>query len=277
MSVWEGVNLDDLFAQSPDPSPTSTPAPDPTPTPSPTESANPPPGSTDNNVCHGISGDYWVISRDVAMQNVEDFCKQSRVTVQYNQGTVNHLSLNAVKLLTNKGPDQAPDCVGRFQRAVIDGCDGSDPLNNPFNYKFGATFTSADGWQYKMQPLTKQVNEVNCDVSYKWAFDGFEIRGKNWPDAQLGVWGEGLLHELRGCGAVTNWKFERTPDDCCFQWYAGGQLPIGTKDCVGRAVMSAGGSGNGNCHSKVVDNKPSIDSWPGYGNEWRHVFNATVN
>ena len=39
-----------------------------------------------------------------------------------------------------------------------------------------------------------------------------------------------------------------TPDDPTYQWYASGHLPIGTKACVGRAVVSAGGANDGNCH-----------------------------
>ena len=131
---------------------------------------------------------------------------------------------------------------------MIDGCDGDDHVNNPFNYKFGSTLTTGDGWVYKMEPLSRQINEDNCDVSYRFLYDGFEVRGKNWADGRLGVNGEGLLKELKGCGAVTNWKFERTPNDVKYQWYAHGHLPIGTKNCVGRAVLSAGGSSKGNCH-----------------------------
>lgn len=229
----------------------------------------------DNNACHGISGDYWVMSRDVAVSNVQDFCSQTEHKKTYNPGSVNELELSVTKNGDDSlGPKDAPDCVNRFQNAVIDGCDGTDPVNNPHNYKFGSTLTTADGWEYKMTPLSKQVNEINCDVSYKFFFDRFEIRGKNLPDALLGANGEGLHNELDGCGALTAWQFERTPDDCCFQWYATGQLPVGTKACVGRAVMSAGGSGKGHC-KRYVDGS-AIDDWPGYGDEGRHVFKTKV-
>lgn len=99
-----------------------------------------------------------------------------------------------------------------------------------------------------MEPLSKQVNELSCDVSYRFFFNGFEIRGKNWPDAKLGANGEGLEKELKGCGALTEWKFGRTPDDVKFHWLASGQLPIGTKNCVGDAARTAGAAGEGNCH-----------------------------
>lgn len=169
---------------------------------------------------------------------------------RYNQDSVDHLRLSVENPTDkSKGPGSAPDCEGNFIRAVIDGCDGNDPVNNPHNYKFGSTLTlGASGWIFKMEPLSVQVNDDNCDVSYKFLFDGFEIRGKNWPDAKLGTNGEGLLKELKGCGAVTKWRFEYTPNDVKYQWYAHGRLPIGTKSCVGNAVLTAGGSTKGNCH-----------------------------
>jgi hypothetical protein len=70
-------------------------------------------------------------------------------------------------------------------------------------------------------------------------------------------------------------ELERTPDDCCFQWYASDQLPIGTKAYDGRAVQSARGSNECNCHGagkRDVTGHNSIDDWPGYGNDSRHVF-----
>jgi hypothetical protein len=119
------------------------------------------------------------------VQNSVDFCKQSNKEVTYNQGSVNELKMS-VKSPKDEGPNASPDCAARFQNAVIDGCDGADPVNNPHNYKFGSTFTASDGWQYTMTPLSKQVNEVSCDVAYKFFFDSFEIRGKNLPDAKFG-------------------------------------------------------------------------------------------
>lgn len=74
------------------------------------------------------------------------------------------------------------------------------------------------------------------------------MRGKNFPDAKLGANGEGLKEEIAGCGAITDWGFEWTPDDVKYQWYASGNLPIGTKSCMGKAVQSAGGTSDGNCH-----------------------------
>lgn len=229
----------------------------------------------DENICHGISGDYWVKSRDTIIENVRLFCGQDAPMMRYNGDTVNELELEVKNWnagTDKQSPKDAPDCIDRFQNAVVDGCDGNDMLNNPYNYKFGATLRTTDGWQYKMTPWSKQVNEVTCNVSDKFFFDGFEVRGKNLPSALMGADGEGLRKELSGCGAMTGWDFEQTPDNCCFQWYASGSLPIGTKSCVGRAIQSAGGSSNGGCKRDTS----SIDDWPGYGDSGRHVFKHTT-
>ncbi|PQE17443.1 SGNH hydrolase- subgroup protein [Rutstroemia sp. NJR-2017a WRK4] len=176
------------------------------------------------------------MSHDQAVTNAQEFCKQNDKEVTYNQTASRQ----------QKGSTNAPECVGRFTNIVIDACDGNGPVNNPHNYKFGSIYTSADGWEYTMQLLSKQVNEVSCDVAYKFALDYFEIRGKNLPDAKFGANGEGLKKQLSGCGAITKWNFEWTPNGVKFQWYAKGQLPIGTKACVGRALVFSGGCGN--CH-----------------------------
>jgi hypothetical protein len=238
----------------------------------------------EKNECHGIGGDTWVMHADTAIKNVDDFCNQNSKEVTYNQGSVDELKLS-VKAPNNedKGPKDTPpgtNCATAFKNAVIGGCDGDDKVNNPHNYKFGGTFTSSDGWEFTMTPLSKQINEVSCDVSYKFFFDSFEIRGKNLPEAKLGADGEGLKEEISGCGALTKWNFEQTPDDVKFQWYASGQLPIGTKACVGRALQSAGGSGAGNCHGagkrSVGMRDIGIEDWPGYGDDSKHIFGSAT-
>ncbi|KAK8039453.1 hypothetical protein PG993_007864 [Apiospora rasikravindrae] len=232
------------------------------------------PPKPDENKCHGVSGDMWVMSRDQAVDNVKDFCKQTQSKIKYNEDSVNELELSVSKdgASDKSSPKDAPDCEGRFTKAVIDGCDGDDKVNNPHNYKFGATLKTGDGWTYTLKPLSKQVNEVSCDVSYKFLFDALEIRGKNLPDAKFGAEGEGLKKQLSNCGALTQWKFERTPNDPKFQWYASGHLPIGTKSCVGSALVAAGGADHGNCHGAGKRRTIGIEDWPGYGDDSKHVF-----
>lgn len=81
-----------------------------------------------------------------------------------------------------------------------------------------------------------------CGDWYRSVLDYFEIRGKDFDAAKFGTDGSGLKSQIRGCGALTKWSFTYTPNDPRFAWYAHGQLPIGTKACVGRAVVSAGGA-----------------------------------
>jgi hypothetical protein len=220
------------------------------PWPSATPSASAPstPPISASLTCNTISGDYWIMSRDIAAENVQDFCNQHEKTKIYNAGSVNELELSVKKAGEDSlGPQDSPDCVGQFVGKVIDGCNDVDAVNNPWNYKFGSTLTTGDGWEFAMTPLNKQFNVVNCDVSYKDSFDSFEIRGKNLPWDKFGANGEGLRDGVSGCDGLTQWTFEWTPNDCCFQWYASGHLPIGKKACVGRALESAGGSGKSHC------------------------------
>lgn len=109
------------------------------------------------------------MSRDTIIENVRLFCEQDSPVVRYNEDTVNELELEVRNWnagIDNLSPKDAPDCTARFKNAVIDGCDGNDMVNNPHNYKFGATLRTTDGWQYKMTPWSKQVNEITCDVSH---------------------------------------------------------------------------------------------------------------
>ena len=149
---------------------------------------------------------------------------------------------------------------------VLDGCDGEHSTYNSNNYQFGATLTTADGWEYKLTPLSQQVNEVSCDASYKLALTFIEIPGKDWLSEELGEDGNGLKRELTGCGTLTEYYFEITPDDYCFQWYASGRIEIGTKSFIGRAVKAAGGADGGNCKGagrKRREMRAGIGGWSG--------------
>ncbi len=87
----------------------------------------------------------------------------------------------------------------------------------------------------------------SCDVSYKVAFDTYEIRGKNFDEAKLGKDGSGLKKQLGGCALIT-FHFEQTPNDPRFTWYASGRTGATQKKCIGHALESAGGVDVGNCH-----------------------------
>ncbi|KAL8701120.1 MAG: hypothetical protein Q9201_005085 [Fulgogasparrea decipioides] len=197
--------------------------------------------------CHGVGRDTWMLSRDQAASAAEQFCKQDVKDKEYFQSSADSVKLSVHNTDDSKALKTIDDCVGKF-KVIIDGCDGNDPVNNPHNYKFGGIWTSADEWEFKVEPTAKKPTEDSCDVSYKFILDKFEVRGKNFPDAKLGANGGGLKHEIEGCGALTDWHFEWTPRDVKYQWYAHGNLPIGTKSCMGNAVKSAGGVDAGHCH-----------------------------
>lgn len=210
--------------------------------PPPTTAAHP-----EEKLCHGVSGDVWVDHSDKAVEAIKKFCAQTKNPVDYYPGTEDYMRLHLNNEADpSKNIADHRDCVGVFRKQLIDGCD-RDPSNNPHNYKFGGTYYTGDGWRFEFDALATQVNTVRCDVSYRVVLDKFELRGKNLPDSKLGKDGEGLHKEVKGCGAITKWHFEWTPGDSKYEWYASGQLPIGTKACVGRALVSAGGSGKGGC------------------------------
>jgi hypothetical protein len=211
-------------------------------------------------VCNATSGDYWIMSREIAAGNVQDFCNQHEKTKIYNTGSDNELELSVKKAgEDNLGPQDSPDYVGRFIGVMLDGYDGRDAVNNPWNYKFGSTLTTGDEWELTMTPLSKQVNDVNCDLSYKGSFDGFEIRGKNLRGTSLVPTVKVFATKWLGATVLHNGSSKWTPNDCCFQWYATGHLPIGKKACVGRALKSAGGSGKGHCKRNIA-RSDSIDN-----------------
>lgn len=86
-----------------------------------------------------------------------------------------------------------------------------------------------------------------CGTWYKVVLDYFEVRGKDFDPTKFGTDGSGLKQQIQGCGALTQWHFEYTPNDPRFAWFAHGNLPMGTKGCVGRAVVSAGGESADGC------------------------------
>ena len=100
----------------------------------------------------------------------------------------------------SKTSKDSPNCIGHFTDGLIDGYNCNDPLNNPHDYKFDGTLTTGDGWAFHFDPLAEQDDEDSCDVSYKFLYDTFEVRGKNWPDAKLGANCEGLKKRSKGVG-----------------------------------------------------------------------------
>ncbi|KAL8979053.1 MAG: hypothetical protein Q9205_005523 [Flavoplaca limonia] len=198
--------------------------------------------------CHGVSGDVWVDHPDKATEAIKGFCAQTENPKEYYTDSEDHMRLHLThELDEGKTIADKPDCVDEFQNQLVTGCD-HDPNNNPHDYKFGGTYYSGDGWKFEFEPLAKQETKVACDMSYKFLYDSFEIRGKNLPDGKFGKDGGGLREELKGCGGwVGKWRFERTPDDPNYEWFASGRVASFQGECVGNALETAGGNEDGNC------------------------------
>lgn len=96
------------------------------------------------------------------------------------------------------------------------------------------------------KPTATAKPDDSCKESYKFFYDHFEIHGENFDAKKFGHDGSGLKKQIKGCGDLTKWSFKKDTSSK-WQWHATGNLPIGTKKCVGRAVVSAGGSGPGGC------------------------------
>ncbi|KAK6088404.1 hypothetical protein SCUP234_00892 [Seiridium cupressi] len=216
-------------------------------------SASHPAPVADRNVCHGASGDYWA-THDTAIDNAKDSCQQNEEKVTYHRGSVNELELSVRKAgRWQQEPERCPRLPRPLPKARHRRLRRRRPPQQPHNYKFGSTLTKRDGWEYAMAPRSKQVDEVSF---------------------RRGAKGEGLKSQIDGCGDITSWNLKWMPKDVEFQWCASGQLPTGTKSCIGSALQSAGGSSPGSCtaagrRSGIATCQPiGIEDWPGYWRRW---------
>ena len=53
---------------------------------------------------------------------------------------------------------------------------------------------------------TQSPDADSCDVSYKFLWDQFEVRGKNFDPTKFGRDGDGLKKQIKGCGDLTDWN-----------------------------------------------------------------------
>ncbi|KAI9786804.1 MAG: hypothetical protein M1835_002928 [Candelina submexicana] len=191
--------------------------------------------------------DNGIPKSNTGVSAAKQFCQQGDKDKEYFQGSADSVKLSAHNT-DDSNPSSQSTTASVNLKPFIDGCDGHDLANNPHNYKFSGTYNSPDSWSFGVQPTAQKPTEDSCDVSYRFLFDKFEVRGKNFPDSKLGANGDGLKGQIEGCGALTDWHFEWTPKDVMYQWFAYGNLPIGKRSCMERAVFSAEGSSAGHCH-----------------------------
>lgn len=117
---------------------------------------------------------------------------------------------------------------------------------NPMNWKHGGSITDHNGIKYEISPTRERpppperpqgrCKTASSVLHYKWSVEG---GGFFQGDAKASI-----EKQMRGCGAVTAFKFEyfSAPRDDGTEWRASGTLPWTISDhCVAKAVKSAGG------------------------------------
>ncbi|KAK8074066.1 hypothetical protein PG994_004965 [Apiospora phragmitis] len=97
----------------------------------------------------------------------------------------------------------------------------------------GATLTAADGWAYQLESLSKQINEVSCEASYKL------------------LW---TVPTERGCGTSSP-----------------AAAPVWTRP-LESAGGSGQGNCQGAERRRRGKRYIGIEDWPGYGAGSKHVF-----
>ena len=120
--------------------------------------------------------------------------------------------------------------------------------------KYGCTTLSYTNHCYQLtytspapHPATPNVNQVECTTSYD-GFTHYTVRGKNFPTDKMGLDGSKLHEAFTGCLGFKDWYFEMDQGDPQYQWNATFTTDVGKKNCVGKAIMKAGGATDGGCH-----------------------------
>ena len=199
-----------------------------------TAAVDPLTSATDGND-GSFEGDYW----DNTTQNVTS-------PAVVDPGIV---TSTTVPIATTPSPFSVPAVRSGIQLSSVSLWQGPDPTNVVPFLKGGPVVMPPRTFTTAAAPTAGPEGDT-CDVSYRFLYDVVEVRGKSWTTAELGTNGENLKTQLAGCGDLTDWNFELTPNDCCMDWYASARLPIGVRACVGRAVVTAGGpnANVGNCN-----------------------------
>ena len=94
--------------------------------------------------------------------------------------------------------------------------------------------------------LPAPITTDYCNTAYRIVLDEFNIKGVDFNETEF-QGGDGLKEQIGGCGELTDWKFNGSLIDPTFKWEATGHLPIGTRDCIQRAITSAGGPDHDYC------------------------------
>ncbi|KAI1358407.1 hypothetical protein F5Y08DRAFT_350892 [Xylaria arbuscula] len=249
------------------PTSTATPTPTPTsistPTPTPTEAA--PSGPTTDLQCNGLESKIYM-HPDTLVGNIQAFCQTAvaqgvqdkdsgSIFRNYNPGTLDEVDIAIDWPSGVNIPFDEPECNNQLL-ATSNGCDGNDPAN-PVNWKGGGTTTITTTNPdlkvlYHITPKAPRQPLPNtpggsCNTAYKFLYDEFWIGGNGYATADFGQGSGGLLQQLKGCDGLTGWNFNYGLGDDGREWSANGHLLIGKRDCVVRAIASAGGPSDIHC------------------------------
>ena len=218
-------------------------------------------GKATDRQCKGI-GNKNYITQSALASNIQDFCKVSAgqkiaksgstFTKEYNVGTPDHVTI------TTKWPTGplnyqvfAEECNYNLN-TIMNGCDAPNGNSNPMNWKHGGSMNDYNDVAYTIAPNANRAPPPDkplgyCQSWYKGILASFDVYGGGWADSDWGQSPGGVLDQIRGCGAVTGWRFEYydTPASEGYEWHAWGNLPIGTRRCLGDAVPSSGGFSGG--------------------------------
>jgi hypothetical protein len=114
------------------------------------------------------------------------------------------------------------------------------------NWKHGGSISDKNGVKYTITPTQTRppppsLANGRCKAKYRvWGYS-WEVWGGGFESSNHG---EELKRQIRGCGAVTAWKFNYfdVPDADGTEWHASGTLPITiSSHCLAKAVKNAGG------------------------------------
>ena len=210
--------------------------------------------------CNGINNNNY-ITRSTLAANIQEFCTASAAqpngiatagstfTKDYNANTPDHVTLTTTWPPGPLNFQIFPDECNYYMGTIMDGCDvPTSDGSNPSNWKHGGNMNDHNGVSYTIAPNANRAPPPNkplgsCTSRYKFLWDSFDVYGGGWADSDFGQDPGGVMAQLRGCGKVTQWRFDYydTPASDGTEWHASGRLPIWTRRCVGRAVTTSGG------------------------------------
>ena len=117
------------------------------------------------------------------------------------------------------------------------------------NWKHGGSMSDNNGIKYTIAPTQTRPSppsspQGHCNADYHWWGYSWDVWGGGFANSDYGQASGGVRGQIKGCGAVTAWKFDylsSSPGDGV-EWYASGTLPLLiSSHCLAKVIKSAGG------------------------------------